>query len=347
MKHLFRTSAFTGLLILSGWALNAQTTEKVGFVVREMKANYAGVKTINVDALFCKVEVTKSPDDQVYFQGKLFSDKEDEAYQLFHEKTDSVYTIKIKYPAQGWTSHSGLVALAIPEGVSLQVNCTTGSFKIADVSKVNVNVVTQAGNLEASKTIGSISFETVTGMIKVNSASGKIFTKSKTGAQFINDITGELSANSTDGEMTIAKVKGNVRSESTSGNHTIGQVEGNINAKAVNGYIKISEIVGKVSVMTFAGNIKLFNIKGLIALNSTVGEQVGTRLQLAGNSTFKTTEGKIKIQIDNKTDELTFNCKSTNAFIQVRGTSKKKSLKMGKGKILVNCETTTGGQVIN
>lgn len=347
MKQLLRSLSLIGIVMLTGFVVKAQTPEKVSFVVREVKANYAGIKVINVDAVFCKVEVTKSPDAQVYFQGKLLSDKDDAGYQLLHEKTDSVYTITVKHPAQGWTSHSGQILLYIPEGVEVNVKCTTGSFKVSGLSQAKVNVVTQAGSLEATNNIGTISLETVTGITKVSNHQGKLFTKSKAGGHFINDVTGDLSVNTTEGEINVNKVKGNVTTESTTGYHVIGLVEGTVNAKAVNGYIKISEIVGNIKVITFAGNIKLFNTKGLVTLNSTAGEQVGTRIQLTGNSVFKSTEGKIRMQLDNKTDEVTFMCKSTNSFIQVRGTSKKKSLKLGKGKIIVTSESTTGGQVYN
>jgi hypothetical protein len=51
------------------------------------------------------------------------------------------------------------------------------------------------------------------------------------------------------------------------------------------------------------------------------------------------------MQIDNKTDELTFNMASTTSFMQVRGTSKKKKLKLGNGPIVVTAQSTTGGQV--
>jgi hypothetical protein len=351
MRQFYSTLLLIISLLAGGSVMQAQTIitqpEKVAFVVREVKANYAGIKQINVDAIFCKVDIEKSPNEEVYFQGKLLSDKDDAAYQLVHEKVDTVYNISVKQPASGWTSHSGQISLYIPDGVTVKVNCTTGGFKVTGVNKANISVVTQAGSLEATNIQGSVNLETVTGETKVSNLNGQLKTKSKAGAQFIDNITGELSANSTDGDITVSKVKGSVRTESTTGNHVIGQIEGDVNSKAVNGYIKISEVVGNVKVVTFAGNIKLFNTKGLVALNSTAGEQVGTRVLLTGNSSFKSTEGKIRMQIDNKTDEVTFVCKSTNSFIQVRGQSKKKSLKFGKGKLIITSESTTGGQVYN
>lgn len=328
-------------------ALSINLSAQTSSVVREAASEFQGIKTIKVDAQFCKVDVTGTNGDQVSFSGKLISDKQDEAYQLVNEVSGGTLTISIKYPAQGWTTHSGEVILKVPQGLTIDINTTSGTVKADNLVDANLKVVSRSGSLEATNCKGTISLESITGSIKASASEGTLATKSKTGSHFLSNLNGNINANSTEGDITLSQTKGGIVTESTSGKHSVEFHEGNVNAKSVNGSIKINETKGNIDVISFAGALKLFKTTGVVNLQTTAGEQVGTRVMLTGNSSFKSTEGKIKMQIDNKTDEVTFMCKSTSAFIQARGQSKKKALKLGKGPIVITTESTTGGQVFN
>lgn len=338
----FSIGAWALSLIIS-LNLSAQNTS----IVRQASAEFPDIKTVKVDGQFSKIEIAPSEDNKVYFSGKLSSDKQDEAYQLLNEATGNVLNIAIKFPAQGWTTHSGEVLLKIPQGTVLDINTTSGTIKMEKIQDANVKIVTRSGNIDVTNCNGNISLESITSAIKFTNCTGTLSAKSKSGNQFLNTLKGKISANSTEGEITISQTEGNIITESTTGNQSIGFHNGNVTGKSVNGSIKISEVKGDIAVVSFAGALKIFKTTGLVNLQSTAGEQVGTRVMLTGSSSFKTTEGKIKMQIDNKSEELTFMLQSTNSFIQARGTSKKKKLKMGKGPIVVTGISTTGGQVYN
>jgi hypothetical protein len=339
-KPLLRVIVF-GVFMASSVSLFAQTAH----IVREAANEFPSIKTIKVDGQFSKIEVLPTDGDKVVFAGKLSSDKQDDAYQLLNTAADGVLTIAIKYPAQGWTTHSGEVSLKVPSGTTLEIETTSGSVKIDGLTDANVNVISKSGSMECTKTKGNVYIESVTGVVRVSDGNGNISTKTKTGNQFISKSEGNINANSTEGEITINQTTGTLKTESTSGTQTIGFNVGDVAAKSVNGFVNISEIKGNVNIISFAGRVKLFQIKGAVDVQTTAGDQAGTRLLLTGNSSFKSTEGKITMQIDNKTDELTFNMVSTTSFMQVRGTSKKKKLKLGNGPIVITTQSTTGGQV--
>ncbi|MFT3737175.1 MAG: DUF4097 family beta strand repeat-containing protein [Breznakibacter sp.] len=340
------TSRFLLLWALIGGLclnLSAQTSS----VVREAASEFQGIKTIKVDGQFCKIELSGTDGATVSFAGKLISDKQDEAYQLVNEVVNGTLSVAIKYPAQGWTTHSGEVTLKVPAGITIDINTTSGTVKADNLVDANFKALSRSGNLEIANSKGSVNLESITGVVKLSSCEGTLSAKSKSGNQFLTNLNGLINASSTEGDITLSQSKGSIVTESTSGKHSIDFHEGSVNAKSVNGSIKISEIKGDINVISFAGPLKLFKTNGIVNLQTTAGEQVGTRVMLTGNSSFKSTEGKIRMQIDNKTDEVTFMCKSATAFIQARGQSKKKTLKLGKGPIVITSESTTGGQVYN
>jgi hypothetical protein len=331
------------LFALCPIVLQAQNTD----IVREANETLTGVKSITIDGQFCKIELLPSENDDVAFTAKLVSDKHDEAYEIANKLENGQLTIAIKYPAQGWTTHSGEILLKIPQNIAVDIVSTSGSVKMAELQNITIKTNSRSGFMDVANCQGTITLETITGYIKLTNCSGELSTKTKSGVQTISNATGIITANSTEGEINLSNTSGTLKTESTSGNQNIVVHQGDVNAKAINGFVKINETKGNITVVTFAGSQKLFKTTGLVNLQATTGELLGTRIMLTGSSSFKTTEGKIKLQIDNKTDEVTFALKSVNSFIQARGTSKKKALKLGKGPIVITGESTTGGQVYN
>lgn len=316
-------------------------------LVREYSDTLTNVKSLKIDGQFSKIEIVGSTDNQLTVSGKLMSDKQDDAYQIVSENNNGELSLSIRFPAQGWTTHSGEVLVKLPEGIQLNIITTSGIVKLSELKNIDATVSTRTGNIEIINTSGNLRTTTVTAITRISNIKGNVTTASKGGAQYIQDLVGDLSSSSTEGELRITKVEGRLKTETTSGNQTMLQIQGPIVGKAVNGSIKISESSGEVVMVTFAGTMNIHNYKGVLNLQSTIGEQVGSRVMLTGASSFKTTEGRIRMQMSNTTDELTFICKSATSFIQARGVSKKKNLKSGKGPIVITTESTTGGQVFN
>ncbi|PZX19498.1 hypothetical protein LX69_00766 [Breznakibacter xylanolyticus] len=348
MRHFFTQSMLSVVLLLFGVLGHAQIrTVSNTQIVREHQESFSGVKSVKIDAQFSKEDVTGDSGSELKVNGKLMSDLKDDNYQVVSDVVDGVISISVRYPAQGWTTHSGELSILLPEGIILEVITTSGTVNVSELKNNEVKVTTRSGGIEVSNVVGNLKTMTATGTTRVNNVKGTVSLNSKNGAQHLQDVTGDVSVASTEGELRLTNVTGQVRTESTSGNQTLLQIKGAIRGKAVNGNVKVSESEGEAAVVTFAGAINFHNFKGTMNLNSTTGEQVGSRITLTGSSNYKTTEGRIRMTMLNATEELTFNCKSGTAFIQARGVSKKKKLNSGKGSIVVTSESNTGGQVFN
>lgn len=324
-------------------SIAAQTPE----LIHKTDTTFSNVQGIDVTGQFCKIEILKSNDDLIHLQGELSSNKVDPAYKINQSLISGKLVIKIEYPSSGWSSHSGLVKLHIPNGIELSISTTSGRVYVNDAVFSSLNVSTKSGNIQIQNTEGSVKAETVTAKINVSDAKGAIKTKSKTGSHFINRIDGTVSALTSEGAITVADITGTTRTEATTGKTDIDRIKGEIRAKAATGAVNISDSDSNVNVITFSGPIKIFNISGVINLKSTTGNQVGTRIKLTGSSNFTSTEGKIKMELDNPTEELTFVLESKTSYLQAARKSKKKKLKVGKGAIVVTGISTTGAQIYN
>ena len=100
---------------------------------------------------------------------------------------------------------------------------------------------------------------------------------------------------------------------------------------------------GNIVCRSFDGDIKLFNTEGAYQVQSSTGNITGTRVKFSASSTFNSTEGNIKIQTDTKSN-LAYVLKSDNSYLRAIGKSKKKSLKIGKGDIVITGTSTSGSQ---
>ncbi len=331
------------LLSFSFISVNSQT---VVSKVASIDTLLSNIQVLDLDIQFCKIDITQSTTNSFSIKGTLMSDKLSEEYKFVLSNSNPA-TLSLKTPASGWQSHHGELVLEVPKNVVVNIKTTSGLVHASDLNQTTLNISTRSGNVDLTTINGTVSVESASGVIRSSNVAGDLQVKTKSGAQFIDKHVGKVNCESTEGDITISDIAGGVKTESTVANQTIQRVQGNIHSKAVNGNIKISDSNGNIEVVTFAGGIKLYKTTGIANLQSTIGDQVGGRIELTGSSLFKTTEGKIKMQIENSTDLLTFDLQSTSAYIQARGTSKKKKLKMGKGSIVVQGMSTTGGQVYN
>lgn len=338
-KHLL----FTMYLMLLGTI----TTFAQSVTVFKVDTAYVGITSVNIDGAFSRIEVNAGETESVKLNARLETEKPNSAYRIVHQVENGVLSIRVQFPADSWSSHMGEVVVHIPANLSMEIQTTSGSIKANGLNNSQLKVNAKSGAIEINNCNGEFTLESQTGVVKATNVTGTVNTRTKTGGHWLNQITGTAQSYATEGEINMTGVKGNVRSESTTGNQTLQKIEGDVNAKIASGIIKVSTQKGNLNAISFSGPIRIFEITGQINIQSTAGEQTGGRLKLTGSSKFKTTEGKIKMQIENPTSELTFNLKSTSSFIQVRGTSKKKAAKLGKGPIMVESESTTGGQVFN
>lgn len=235
----------------------------------------------------------------------------------------------------------------VPKGVSIEIENTSGYLRINNATDLTVNALTTSGKIFVEGCKGDYALRSTSGDISILKNEGNLTLVTSSGAVVARENKGKLDMTNLSGENMVIIHNGDIVAESTSGKLIFEQIYGNLSAKSASALIKVSRIVGDLNIKSFSGTVDMFDTKGSISTQSGAGKQMGNRILLRGNSKFVSTEGSIKIKFTNQLSEFTFKLLSETGFIQAGTESKKKKLNFGKGAILVESMSTTGGQVFN
>jgi len=334
MRKLF----FLLVVMIATTVVSAQGLQKV----YEGSKDFDQVSAVKINGDFCKVEFKKG--DKVNVTTELSANKELDNYNVAMTVTDGVLVVDVNKPTSGWSSHSGFVIVTLPDGVNMDVITSSGYISLAGFKNVNVKAESKSGKINVSNLEGSADLSTKSATITVDNITGDIETSSKGGNQTINNIKGNAEIVSYSGSLIIENVEGNCKGETTDGKLTMKNIQGDIKLKSNSGSMKLSDATGNITSLSGTGSLNLFNVKGVFDITSGKGEVIGTRVEFTASSNIKTTEGKIKLKLNNSKEELAFECQSEKGMMVVYGKAKKKKNKQGKGSILITTYSTTGAQ---
>lgn len=311
-------------------------------IADEKEGVFRGIKTVVVDADFCTLKMIGHKSNDVVFTGILKSNENQEAYHFeILEQQDTLH-IKVVKP-ENWTSHWGELTLMLPLELNVEVTTQSGKVEAEGLKEVKLNIVSKSGHVFLTDLQGSTFVDTPVGNLTVNNFTGELKSRTKTGAVNIKTLKGNLDISCNKGLISISDVQGKLFVDGGTGNLEVEKAEGDITLKSTSGSTKISIASGNIICKSFNGDMKLFNTTGVYEIQTSTGNIVGTRVAVNASSTFTTTEGNIKMQLDTK-DNLMFELKSDNSFLRAMEKSKKKSLKIGKGEIVITGTSTTGSQ---
>lgn len=316
-------------------------------IIQKVDTTFEGVKNLKISGSFAQVSLAMSESNSLSLSGSLAANEKVAGFSLTYKLIAGTLEININYPGNNWVTHSGEIAIKVPKGASVDIENTSGYIKADAVVGIAVNALTTSGKIFITGCEGDYALRSTSGDITATKCIGNFTATTNTGKVIANDCSGELNLTNLSGETSVISYQGNIIAESTSGKLLLESIKGNITAKSASALIKVSKAVGNLTLKSFSGQINLFDTKGLILTDSGAGDQIGAQITLLGNSKFASTEGSIKMRITNTTPELSFKLLSQEGFIQARGQSKKKKLNYGKGAILVESTSTTGGQVFN
>ncbi|MDB4334737.1 DUF4097 domain-containing protein [bacterium] len=322
--------------------VSAQAQEQS--VVASIDTSLKVVHKVELSGVFCAVKVTKSSSDKVVVQGVLKTGQNKDQYRFNLSSTAEVMSLLVESPAK-FSSHWGEINLAIPEGMKLSVQTQSGSVTIDQLRADSVTIISKSGHVKLSRTQGVFSVNTPSGNISINKCLGSYKGKSKSGTIRLSEVDGDMDVNTNKGSVVVNDVKGNLIAETSSGSHEIDNSKATIKVKTTSGAMNISKLDGDMNITSFTGNIKIFQTTGGITLKSSTGNVTGNRIKFTKSSKFVTTEGSVKVQMamEDKS-QLAFVLKSNSSYLRAMGKSKKKSLKAGKGSIVIEGISTTGGQ---
>ncbi len=311
-------------------------------IAAESHSTFNNIDSIKINADFCIVKLTKSNNNSVDFEAVIKSDQNKDQYKITSDASNGLLSIDIQKPSS-WTSHWGEISLEIPDNLKIQIESQSGKVEVESVLVKDLDILSKSGHIKITDTKGNIKADSPAGDFIVNQFEGTLVAKSKTGMMILNNVNGSFNLNSNKGNFTINQLKGDLKTDGGAGSQELENIEGNISLKATSGDIKLSLAKGNITTRTFEGNQKIFQSEGVYNVQASTGGITGTRIKFTESSSFTTTEGNIKVQMNTKTD-LAFVLKSENSFLRAMGKSKKKSLKEGKGSIVITGTSTTGSQ---
>lgn len=311
-------------------------------IATESEKTFSGFNNIIINSDFCALTINKSESADIGFNGVIKSAENREAYKFEFLEEEGTLKINVIKPEQ-WKSHWGEIKLTVPTGVAIEVTSQSGKTVAENLSGVSIKVVSRSGHVVLKNIEGSVSSTSPAGDLTVNEFQGDLKSRTKSGAVIINNLAGNADVGCAKGTLVVNHVKGNLVLDGGEGNMEVENVEGEISLKSTNGDTKLSIAKGNIICRSFNGDIKLFNTNGSYKVQSSTGNITGTRVQFTASSSFTSTEGNIKMQMNTKKD-LAFVLKSNNSYLRAMGKSKKKSLKVGKGSIVITGTSTSGSQ---
>jgi len=340
MKPNINLFAFvTVFILLSGNSLKSQDIA----IVLQKDTVIENVSTVKVSGYYSKIQINRSNNANVILQAVLKA-SDPEGYNVQTVISNNILDIKVVFPNEGWNSHAGELTLYIPDSVKVDVQTTSGYCTVYDISPGELNISTKSGKININKCKGNVLISTASGSVHLDEMEGKVNVKTKSGNIYILRALGDVTTRTTLGSTHLENITGNINSESTSGKQDMDNIKGDIVARAISGPVKISLADGTIRIFGGTGDVQLFQTTGILDIKTTRGNQSGTRISLTGNSRFTSTEGKIKMRFNMPKDLITYQLTSERAFVFALGKSKKKKLNIGKGKILVEANSTTGAQ---
>ncbi len=333
---LFLISFISVLNIVFSAELAAQN------IATQREESFNRVDSIRINADFCVVKLVGYEGNTIEFNGTIKSDENADQYKLITNISGNKLNIEVQKPSS-WTSHWGEINLKIPNGLIIEVISQSGKVEVQSLVVNNIDIQSKSGHVNISNVKGNIQSNSPAGNFIVDNFEGNIKSKSKTGAVILRNIKGDFNVSSNKGDFTVSQLEGKIKTDGGAGNQELENITGDISLKTSSGDIKLSLAKGNISTRTFEGNQKIFQSEGVYKIQTSSGGITGTRIKFTASSSFTTTEGNIKVQMNTKTD-LAFILKSENSYLRAMGKSKKKSLKVGKGSIVITGTSTTGSQ---
>lgn len=277
-------------------------------IISKAEFSYENIKDLVVEGSFCYVEVKTGVGNKLSFNGEITGNMEKDKYEIKYRQEGSYVKVWVEQPKTSWNNISGKLIFTAPKNINLTVENSSGRIYTEGLEGEKFNLRTSSGNITSEKIRSKAILKTSSGDIKINNLTGNLEARTSSGGQYLSNI------------------------------------EGNIQTVASSGKIQCNTITGNIDAGNSSGGIRVTNTSGILSLKATSGGITGESVNLTGNSDFKTSSGKIKIQLKNDLDELSFNLSSSSGELLVGGSKKGKNYFYNAGKILIRGISSSGNQ---
>ena len=264
-----------------------------------------GINELRIESSLLDVEVYGTPGLLVDIRGEEIPDN-----------------VVVEYRRQGGLLHvwvekkftlfpqrkNGKLVCSVPRGTELNVASSSGTVSVQDVNPDSLRVRSSSGSVRLSS---------IRGITDVESSSGSLF---------------------------LDRMQGQLRAQSSSGRIEVTVLDGDITASASSGSVRLSRIDGDIDVSSSSGRIELDATRGTIRAETSSGGVYGDNIWITNDSIFKTSSGKIDIDLANPLSVFEFRLSGSSGGLRAGDITGKKHLEVGTGSILITGSSSSGSQ---
>lgn len=330
-----RTILLYALWIASIGLMNAQ---------HQVRESFSNVTDLQVEGLFCDVNILVWNSDHIEFSGKLEIEPSNDQIKIKYSQSGNQVKVWVETPKHCKGNYHGEFVFKIPSSTNVFVNNVSGDILAKSL----------AGSHLTMKTVsGDISLQSIESDLVAESVSGDMTIIQVEGALQCNTVSGDVEVNQVDGTLQVSSISGDLNIKKIMSGCTSSTVSGDINSEDVRTYFKSSSTSGTITGINLQGEIKCNNTSGNLVINNATGifncetlngSITGETIRLMGESKFKSFSGDISLLLTNSESELSFDLNSFSGRIEAKGIQGKDRLKMQKGTILIKGETFSGNQ---
>jgi len=180
-----------------------------------------------------------------------------------------------------------------------QLRATTagGNIRSGDIGGP-VKVETAGGTISLGNIGGRLEAQTAGGNIRVGDVRGNALLETSGGEIIAGRIGGTVTAETAGGDIVVRGAAGALRAETAGGQIWIGESTGSISAQTAGGTIRLDGGRGTVTATTAGGSIDLFRVGGAVHAQTSAGRilaQIDARRDTFGPSTLQTALGDVRV----------------------------------------------------
>jgi len=296
---MYKSLQKLGLLLVSGFLLvSCFVPEKT--VTKDYEESFSDIKEIELDGRFLEVTYEGRSGDESVFLNAYLEAPESSGMEVRYRKSGSKLKIEVVGETMsGWNignQTKGYISLTGPENIKLNLNNSSGSMEVMNVSHRTIDLKVNSGSIKA------IGLE----VDKIN-----------------------LIASS--GSIKGEGLTGNVNAQVNSGNISLVDIEGDVEAKSSSGSLKLEDIQGLVNAKANSGSLKFISVKELGNLTVTSGSIKAEKSGLGKNSNLSANSGSISIQTNSNLEDFNFDLSASSGSVKVGEESSGKKLNLDNG----------------
>jgi DUF4097 and DUF4098 domain-containing protein YvlB len=311
---------------------------------QQVKKQFTDVTNIEVEGLFCQVTIDAVSSENVDFAGQISSASQNDKIKIIYKQTGTDLRVRIEAPNNMSGSVNGSLVFKVPRSTNIWVNNVSGNVSTKGLAGNKIALKSVSGKVEALNTASNIRAESVSGGLLIEGVEGNASLSSVSGSVNVSQVAGSLNVSTVSGSLDIKKVQGQTKASTVSGSLSASYINNGLSVSTTSGSINIDNVNGDVDSQSTSGSIRMNSVKGVIKAKTVSGGINGEGVMLAGQSSFSTMSGSVRMQLSNTPESLSFDLKSFSGKLNAKGIIGKERLIIEKGNIMVKGETFSGSQ---